>query len=114
MRTRYVQLDGELVEVGQDYANPRHANVSHNIIPDIQPYKAIAIDQATGECPVITSRSQHRAFLRRNGYEEIGNDKAMAPLSREQIARRQAQYRDTAPMVDVETMRRKGWIEESY
>lgn len=44
------------------------------IIPDIEPYKAVATDVATGKPPVITSRSRHREFLRRNGYEEVGNE----------------------------------------
>lgn len=39
------------------------------VIPDIQPYKAVAGDQRW-----ITSRSQHRQFLRENGLEEVGNE----------------------------------------
>jgi hypothetical protein len=45
-----------------------------HIIKDISPYRAVAIDKDTGNVPVITSRSAHRDFLRRNGYEEIGNE----------------------------------------
>ncbi len=41
---------------------------------DIQPYRAVAVDKATGKAPMITSRSEHRDFLRRNNYIEIGND----------------------------------------
>ena len=44
------------------------------VISDIQPYQAVAVDVATGKPPVITSRSQHRAFLKRNGYVEVGNE----------------------------------------
>ena len=44
---------------------------SHYVIPDIQPYKAVAGDMAG---KMITSRSQHRAFLKRNGFEEVGNE----------------------------------------
>lgn len=44
------------------------------VAPDIQPYRAMGVDVATGECPVIGSRSTHRAYLKRNGYEEVGND----------------------------------------
>jgi len=45
------------------------------IIKDIEPYKAVAVDVATGKPPVIGSRSQHREFLRRNSYIEVGNEK---------------------------------------
>lgn len=44
------------------------------VAPDIQPYQAVAVDVATGKPPVIGSRRQHREFLRRNGYVEVGND----------------------------------------
>lgn len=49
---------------------------SHHIMPDIEPYQATGGDVAiNGERPVITSRSKHREFLRRNNYEEVGNEK---------------------------------------
>lgn len=38
---------------------------------DIEPYKAIGGDMA-GQW--ITSRSQHREFLKRNGFIEVGNE----------------------------------------
>ena len=44
------------------------------VIADIQPYQAVAVDKATGKMPQITSRSQHREFLQRNGYVEVGNE----------------------------------------
>ena len=44
------------------------------VIADIQPYQAVAVDIATGKPPVINSRSEHKAFLRRNGYVEVGNE----------------------------------------
>jgi len=40
----------------------------HLIIPDIQPYQAVAIDAKTGTAPMITSRKEHREFLKRNDY----------------------------------------------
>ena len=43
------------------------------VFGDIEPYQAVAADKETGKCPVITGRKQHREFLRRNGYEEVGN-----------------------------------------
>jgi putative FmdB family regulatory protein len=45
------------------------------IVTDIQPYQAMGVDIATGKAPVITSRSQHRDYLKRNGYVEVGNEK---------------------------------------
>ena len=45
------------------------------IIKDIDPYNAVAVDVATGRPPVIAGRRQHREFLKRNGYVEVGNEK---------------------------------------
>lgn len=44
------------------------------IMADIQPYQAMGKDVATGNAPWITSRAHHREYLKRNGYEEVGND----------------------------------------
>ncbi len=55
-----------------------------NIIMDIQPYKTVACDKETGKHEVITSRRQHKNFLARNGYEELGND-GFKPLHPEEI-----------------------------
>jgi hypothetical protein len=42
------------------------------IMEDIKPYTAVAGDMAGKE---ISGRKQHREFLRRNGFEEVGNEK---------------------------------------
>lgn len=47
--------------------------LTHHIIPDIQPYVAVAGDRAG---KVIGSRREHKEFLRRNGFEEVGNEKS--------------------------------------
>jgi putative FmdB family regulatory protein len=39
------------------------------VMPDLKPYKAVAGDQ-----PWITSRAQHREFLRSNNLIEVGNE----------------------------------------
>lgn len=39
------------------------------VMPDIKPYKAVAGDQRW-----ITSRSEHRRFLRENNLVEVGNE----------------------------------------
>ena len=43
------------------------------IIPDIEPYKTTAADR-NGKQIVIRSRREHKEFLKRNGYVEVGND----------------------------------------
>lgn len=45
------------------------------IVKDIDPYQAVAGDIAIGgKIPKIGGRRQHREFLRRNKYIEVGND----------------------------------------
>lgn len=44
------------------------------IIGDIEPYRAVANDVATGRPPEIMGRAQHREFLKRNNYQEVGNE----------------------------------------
>ena len=67
MRRRYVQIDGELVEVTEDYRNIRPANASHNIIPEITPYKSMV----TGE--MVQGRRQHREHLKQHNVVEVGD-----------------------------------------
>jgi len=42
------------------------------ISPDIQPYRSVVIDKETGKFVNIESRRQHREFLARNDYVEVG------------------------------------------
>lgn len=45
------------------------------LIRDIEPYQAMGADVAlNGARPVISSRSEHRHYMRRNGYVETGNE----------------------------------------
>jgi hypothetical protein len=44
------------------------------VIGDLPEYRAAAADKETGKRPVIGGRRQHREFLQRNGYREVGND----------------------------------------
>lgn len=53
------------------------------VISDIEPYQAMGTDIATGKAPMITSRSQHREYLKRNGYVEVGNEKPKPVAKRE-------------------------------
>ena len=44
------------------------------VVEDIKPYQAVALDKTTGKAPVITSRKEHKEFLRRNNLVEVGNE----------------------------------------
>lgn len=49
---------------------------SLQIIKDIEPYQAVGGDIAlAGKIPKIGGRRQHREFLKRNGYIEVGNER---------------------------------------
>lgn len=52
------------------------------VIGDISPYQAMGYDLASGNAPIIKSRSEHRAYLQRNGYTEVGND---MPVTRKPV-----------------------------
>lgn len=56
---------------------------SIQIIKDIDPYKAVAVDKRTGKVPVIRSRREHKEFLRSNGYVEVGNEPIRKPCEYE-------------------------------
>jgi len=69
VRRRYVQIDGELVQVSHDYTpEPRS---EYHIMGDIQSYRSM-IDGT-----VITSRSRHREHLRAHNCIEVGNDSSL-------------------------------------
>ena len=69
MKHRYVQIDGELVEVPRDWMPEPRAD--HHIMDDIKPYRSM-IDGSE-----ITSRSKHREHLRMHGCIEVGNDSSL-------------------------------------
>lgn len=73
---------------------------------DIQPYRAIAVDKETGKVPIINSRKQHREFLRRNDYVEVGND----PIRK----RKSESTEPDAPMLSVGEMKKAGFVEEAF
>lgn len=51
------------------------ANAGPQIIRDIDPYQAVGGDIAQGgKLPKIGGRRQHREYLKRNGYIEVGNE----------------------------------------
>ena len=63
MRTRYRQINGELVEI-----TPESVPRGTLIIEDIAPYHSMV----TGE--LITSRSKHREHLKIHEVQEVGNE----------------------------------------
>jgi hypothetical protein len=82
-RATYVIRNGRLVRK-QSTARPAAA-AGPQIMSDIAPYRTAATDVATGKRALIGGRRQHREFLRRNGYVEIGND--YVPPQREELTR---------------------------
>ncbi len=88
-RYRY-DKDLECIVEVRDGANYFEPSKGPSIIGDIEPYRAVASDVACGgKRPVIGGRRQHREFLRRNGYVEVGND--MSPASSDRSSERQQQ-----------------------
>lgn len=61
---------------GSNYYEPKSGL---QIIRDIEPYRAVGSDVASdNKRPVITGRRQHREYLARNGYVEVGNEKPVS------------------------------------
>lgn len=75
-------------------------------------YTPVAANKEDGSIVPIRNKKEHEAFLRRNGYEEIGND--LKPPSGEELAQRRQAWQDApdAPMVDVEKLQKEGFISE--
>ncbi|MBV8510908.1 MAG: hypothetical protein JO289_12150 [Xanthobacteraceae bacterium] len=73
IRATYVMRNGRLVRKRKNLSLSSGA-AGPQIMSDIAPYRTAATDVATGKRAVIGGRRQHREFLRRNGYVEIGND----------------------------------------
>lgn len=67
-------------------APPLHrSSAAPMVIGDLPEYRAAAADKDTGKRPVIGGRRQHREFLQRNGYVEVGNE--MPTARREEFSR---------------------------
>ncbi len=69
MKTRYIQIGLNLVEVSDDWTPEPQADI--HVMKDIKPYKSM-IDGRE-----ITSRSRHREHLREHGCVEVGNDSSL-------------------------------------
>lgn len=70
-RGRYVIRDGELIDVTDGYVPVKRDRNDRRIMRDIQEYRGVGFKGA----PMVTSRSQHRELLRRDGKVEVGNEK---------------------------------------
>ena len=74
MRQRWIYEGGEVVAyivddvVQYDHRGRQEKGESAAVMPDIEPYQ----HQVTGE--MVSSRSQHRALLKRHNLVEIGNE----------------------------------------
>lgn len=66
-----------LVEIGEgsNRGEPEKRVPMMGVMSDIKPYQAVGTDIAIGAPPIIGGRRQHREFLRRNDYIEVGNEK---------------------------------------
>lgn len=74
-RYRYDHDTGETYEV-RERSNYFEESKGPALIKDIDGYRAMGADVASdGKRPWIGSRSEHRDYLRRNGYVETGNEK---------------------------------------
>jgi len=49
------------------------------ISADITPYQAVAVDSKSGKAPFITSRKEHKEFLKRNHYHEVETSTVRKP-----------------------------------
>lgn len=68
-------LDAMIQIRGPGSNHPDDVPSGVQIIRDIEPYRTAASDIASdGKRPVISTRGRHRAFLRDNGYAEVGNE----------------------------------------
>ena len=69
MKYHYDRASGKMIK---GRASRKTESPDYYIIDDIQPYEAMAGDMAGKH---ITSRSQHRDYLRRNQLDEVGSEK---------------------------------------
>src|SRR5579859_5931127 len=90
-RTYVYDADLEtMIQIRGPGSNHYEAPPGVQIVRDIEPYRAVGADVAIGNrAPVIGGRRQHREFLRRNGYVEVGNERPVSgersTLSRAQL-----------------------------
>jgi len=72
---------------------PTELVITPTMVAVFSPYQTVAHDKETGKPMRIRTQREHEAFLRRNNFEEVGNDKSCAPLMGEDLAEHQARRR---------------------
>ena len=71
---RYDREAKELIPVDEWFAKYGERTTKATYVqPDLEPYMAVSGDMAG---KMIRSRREHRAFLKRNKFEEVGTEKA--------------------------------------
>jgi hypothetical protein len=77
------------------------------VMGEIEAFRTVNWDQETKRPVVINSRAQRREFMKRNDLIEVGN---------EPIRKSKNDWNDApdAPMVSVEELKRRGFVEENY
>lgn len=73
---------------------------------EIEPFRTVCWDAETKKPAIINSRHQRREFMKRNDLIELGNE----------FRKPKNDWKDApdAPMVSVEEMKKRGFVEESY
>lgn len=92
---------------------PTVRRITATMVSVFTPYQAVAEDKDSGRRPLIKSRAEHEAFLRRNGYEEVGNDKSCAPPSAEEVAARRAEQRTEEVTFDLNTETHEAQLQQT-
>lgn len=65
MRTRYIQIDGKLVDANEVAPEPR---ADYHVMGDIQPYQSMC------DGSMVMGRRQHREHLKQHNVIEVGNE----------------------------------------
>lgn len=80
MRSRFCRVCHNWHDLSDDWPLPCYAHfggpktAGPQVVRDISEYQAMGVDVATGKAPRIGGRRQHRDYLKRNGYVEVGNE----------------------------------------
>lgn len=86
--TRFLKMaERDLPYTCQCGGTLKRAISTPHITPDIEPYQTVAADKETGKLVNIRSRKDHREFLKRNGYEELGTQDYWGHQERERERR---------------------------
>lgn len=105
---RHIENRDDALKCPKDGAGMQRIIMPAMVQADIQPYRAVVMDKETGRYPEIHSRKQHREFLARNDYVEVGNE--MCDTEKRRLDDGPAD----APMLSVEQLKNQGFVEEAF